>query len=99
MCRKSGLAANRRCGYLGLAEDEDGPPVWARRQVALGTCPRSYITAESEALVEEFAARRRLSEWSFAELSARQVEAFAILEKALEEEWRDGRESARSIAR
>ena len=89
-CRKSGLEQKRRCGWLGLASDERGPVVWARRGVALTRCPKSTISAESEALVEEFFVRRRLGGTAFAQLSARQVEAFVILESALEEERNDG---------
>jgi hypothetical protein len=51
--------------------------------VAVDSCPKSYITAESEGLVEEFLVRRRLGGINFGELSARQVEAFLILEQAL----------------
>jgi hypothetical protein len=64
--------------------------VWARKGVATGECPKSYVTAESEGLIEEFFVRRRLGGMDFAELSARQVEAFVILEQALEGE-RHGR--------
>jgi hypothetical protein len=38
------------------------------------------VTAESLGLVEEFLVRRRLGGLDFDELSARQVEAFLILE-------------------
>jgi hypothetical protein len=54
----------------------------------LFTCPKSYITPESETLVEEFFVRRRLGDISIAELSARQVEAFTILENAFTAEIR-----------
>jgi hypothetical protein len=73
-----------------------GPPVWARKDVALLTCPKSYITAESETWVEEFFVRRRMGAIDFSVLSARQVEAFAILENALTAEIRDGQEKRRS---
>ena len=63
-----------------MGEDADAPLVWARRDVSLRTCPKPYITAESQTLVEEFFVRRRLRGMEFAELSARQVEAFVILE-------------------
>ena len=68
------------------------PPrlVWARRDVTLGTCPRSLVTAESEALVEEFFVQRRLGGLRLGELSARQVEAFVLLEGALAREVREG---------
>jgi hypothetical protein len=65
--------------------------VWARGQAALTTCPKSFITAESEALVEEFLVRRKLGGLRFEELSARQVEAFLILEKELSDEHRNTR--------
>jgi hypothetical protein len=75
---------------LGLDDDERGAVVWARRGVALTQCPKTVVRAESEALVEEFFVRRRLGGTAFAELSARQVEAFVILESALAEERNDG---------
>jgi hypothetical protein len=63
-------------------------PVWARKTVATESCPKSYITAESEGLVEDFLVRRRLGGMNFGELSARQVEGFLILEQALAAELR-----------
>jgi hypothetical protein len=56
--------------------------------VAIESCPKSYITGESEGLVEDFLVRRRLGGTSFEELSARQVEGFLILEQALAAELR-----------
>jgi hypothetical protein len=95
VCRRSGLEKKRRCGWLGLGEDAGAPLVWARRDVSLRTCPKAYITAESQTLVEEFFVRRRLGGVDFAELSARQVEAFAILEKALTARMNDGQHNTR----
>jgi hypothetical protein len=82
-----------------LVHDEEfkAPPVWARKDVALFTCPKSYITPDSETLVEEFFVRRRMGAIDFSELSARQVEAFAILENALTAEMRDGEQKRRSV--
>ncbi|MEI9972407.1 MAG: hypothetical protein WDO73_10350 [Ignavibacteriota bacterium] len=57
--------------------------VWARRNVSLNTCPKTYISAESSTLVEEFFVRRRLLGFDEKVLSARQVEAFLILEGEL----------------
>ena len=51
--------------------------------MAVDCCPKSYVTAESEGLVEEFLVRRRLGGMSFGELNPRQVEGFLILEQAL----------------
>ena len=57
--------------------------MWARRNVTLDQCPKPYITAESLLLLEEFFIRRRFRVFGVEELSARQVEAFLILEKEL----------------
>lgn len=62
-----------------------GPPVWARKGVALDTCPKSYITAESEAVVEEFLVWRHLGGIRPHEMRARQVDGFVVLGKTLAE--------------
>ena len=85
MCRRNGLEAKRRCGWLQAVTPDSGPPVWARKDITLSTCPKSYISAESEALVEEFLVWRRLGGVQLAELSARQVDAFMTLDRALAE--------------
>jgi hypothetical protein len=80
-----------------LAEpaDRGAAPVWARNDVAIATCPTSYITAESQTLVEDYLVRRRLNGIDFSELSARQVEAFVILENAIAAEINDDQHNAR----
>ena len=35
-----------------MPQDGKAAPVWARKTVAIESCPKSYITAESEGLVE-----------------------------------------------
>jgi hypothetical protein len=67
--------------------------VWARADVAIETCPKSYITAESVGFVEEFLVRRRLGGIKLDELTARQVEAFLILDRALAKEMKHGEHS------
>ncbi len=83
----------RNCGWLGCGEP--GRLVWARGGLALGTCPKSYITAESEALLEHFLARRRIGGARAEELSAREVEAFVVLEEALAQERKHGQHTRR----
>jgi hypothetical protein len=73
-----------------------GTVVWARKDVALDRCPKPCISAESQLLVEEFLVRRRLGAMDFRELSARQVEAFALLEAAVASERNDGQNRTRS---
>lgn len=76
--------------------EENGQPVWARRGVSLGTCPKSLITAESQTTVEEFFIRRRLGLMDEQHLTTRQVEAFAILEKELTAEIKYEQHNARA---
>lgn len=95
VCRKAGLEARRRCRWLKPKEDESGPPVWGRREVVLWTCPNSFVTGESQSLVEEFLLRRRLGNINLTELTARQVEAFAMLEREFLEEMKNGQQHTR----
>jgi len=67
-----------------VADDQRGAVVWARGGVAVTRCPRSLITGESEALVEEFIVRRRLGSMTVENMSARQVEAFVTWHRARE---------------
>ena len=99
-CRKAGLEQKRRCGFITPAPPQADalPPIWARKGEALVSCPKSYITAESAGLIEEFMMRRRVKA-GFAELSAREAEAFTILESLVEGEIRDGRKCARQTVR
>jgi hypothetical protein len=61
----------------------------------LGTCPKSYITAESAALLEDFAVFRRFGRVEQGRLTARQAEAFIILEHELAMEIKDGEQRTR----
>jgi hypothetical protein len=57
--------------------------IWARKSVATMVCPKSFITAQSLAWVEEYLVRRKLGQKGIEGLGARQVEAFLILEHEL----------------
>jgi hypothetical protein len=70
--------------------------VWARKHVVLGTCPKSYISAESTGYLEEFSFRRRFSRMDLGELTARQADAFVLLEHELAMEIRDGERRTRN---
>jgi hypothetical protein len=95
-CRKSGLEQKRRCGWLGKAEASQGPPVWARKSVALRACPKSFVTAESASMVEDYLVRKRLGGMDLSQLSARQADAFFALEEAVTEEVRDAQQQSRN---
>jgi hypothetical protein len=96
ICRKSGLERKRRCVFLALGEDHSAPVVWARRDVALTTCPKSYVTAESTTLVEDFLVRRHFGRMDLSELTARQADAFLILAEAVAAETRNGQQDTRN---
>jgi hypothetical protein len=90
-CRRSGLETVRRCGWLA---DGPGPPrvIWARKNVATDTCPVSYITAESIALVQEFQAWKLIGCADVYSLPARTVDGFWILENELRVEIENERQ-------
>ena len=85
-CRKAGLEIKRRCGWLAAARETAVRVVWARNSVATTECPKSFVTPQSLAWLEEYLVRRRLGERSVEGLGAREVEAFLILEHELANE-------------
>ena len=89
-CRKAGLEKKRRCGWLAGVEEGEPPVVWARKRVALTTCPTSFVSAESALWVEEFETRRRLGGFPLEGLTAREAEAFLVLAGELGAEKQDG---------
>jgi len=92
VCRKAGLESKRHCSWVALEPDSKAPIVWARGTVVLQTCPRSYITGESQTLVEEYLVRRRLGFRDLETLRAKQVEAFLILDRELVQECKHGQQ-------
>ncbi len=82
-CRKNGLEAKRRCGWLRL--NTEPRVVWARGSVATDVCPKSCITGESKAWLDEFQAWKRLGYPDARTLSARDAHAMLILEQELGE--------------
>ena len=64
--------------------------VWARRRVSTDSCPTSLISAQSLTWIEQFYVWRRLGPGYPGELSAREIEAFLILEREAQEEVSHG---------
>ena len=64
--------------------------VWARAGVATYECPRSYISGNSRAWLEEFQAWKRLGYPDPRTVSAREVHAMVILEDELLNEVKRG---------
>ena len=90
-CRRHGLEAKRRCGFLPIEKRGEPRVVWGRRQTQTEECPKSLVTGESLALLEEFFVRRRLGfHERIDEIEARKVDAFLILQDEMEREERDG---------
>jgi hypothetical protein len=88
-CRRNGLEVKRRCGFL--PDEARGAPrlVWARKKAQAEECPKSLVTGDSMALLEEFFVRRRLTMPENMETEARKVDAFLILREEMEREERD----------
>jgi hypothetical protein len=53
--------------------------VWGRRQTRIEECPKSFITGESLALIEEYAVMRRLGIPDSLDIEARKADAFLLL--------------------
>ncbi|MBI4893438.1 MAG: hypothetical protein HY821_22645 [Acidobacteria bacterium] len=84
------LEERRGCGWL-KPRKESGRIVWARGGAATAECPRSAITAQSAAWLELFAAWKWTGLAGEAELTARDVDALAILNR----EWERSRNDER----
>ena len=91
-CRRDGLELKRRCGWIPAALETPVKAVWARRRVAAEQCPTSLVTAQSLAFIEQFYVWRKLGPKYPGELSAREVEAFLILEQEALAEESDGKQ-------
>jgi hypothetical protein len=89
-CRRNGLEVKRRCGFLPVAERGEPRIVWGRGQVHAEECPKSFVTGDSLALLEEYFVRGRLGIPDSLETDARKTDAFLILRDQMEAEERDG---------
>ena len=88
-CRASGLEKKRQCGWLKHEELVSSAIVWARKQVAVSSCPTSYITPESIAMIEEFHVWKLFGVSDVNRMPARLVEAIFVLENELRSERND----------
>ena len=88
-CRRNGLELKRRCGFLRAEARGEPRLVWVRKRAQADECPKSLMTGESLALLEEFFVRRRLGMVDGMETPARKVDAFLILREEMEREERD----------
>ena len=86
----AGLETKRRCGLLDAGRTAPERVVWARKQVSATECPKSLITAQSLAWLEEFLVRRRLGLPWPESLGVREAEAFLILQGECEAETSNG---------
>lgn len=60
--------------------------MWARGQVGAEECPKSLVTPRSLEWIEKFLTWKFAGSQAIEELTARDADAFLILER----EWRDG---------
>jgi hypothetical protein len=80
VCRAQGLEERRRCGWNGRLRGRSERVVWADGDYYTTECPKSWITAESIALIEEYHVWKQLRCGDLRTLSARQAEAFLLIE-------------------
>jgi hypothetical protein len=76
---------------MAAALETEPRVVWARAGVATDVCPKSYLSGESRAWLDEFQAWKRLGYPDVQTLSAREVHAMVILEQELLSEVKRGR--------
>jgi hypothetical protein len=85
-CRRQGLEEKRRCAWLGGAKHHE-TPVWVRNGIGVSSCPKSIITGDSQAFLEEYQVRKVLVDMhSVCDLPARTVDAFCLLEQLIAKE-------------
>jgi hypothetical protein len=85
-CRSQGLDEKRRCAWRG-ASSEPPKVVWARNGVAATACPKSIITGESLAFLEEYQARRLFGDFGhISSLPAKTADAFCLIEQLVAKE-------------
>ena len=82
----------RRCGFVPQPAIQAPAIVWARGRISSGSCPVSYISPESKALLEEFQAWKLFGSHDFHHLPAKVVDALLILENELRTEIRNAQE-------
>lgn len=63
--------------------------MWGRNQTHVDECPKTFVTAGSLALLEEFFVRRRLGVPDSIDTEARKIDAFLILNDLMEKEKAD----------
>jgi hypothetical protein len=85
-CRRQGLEARRRCGFLPEERRGVKKVVWARGGTVAEECPTSLVTPASIEFLESFFAWKTVGRGEITThgLTAREAEAFLILER----EWR-----------
>jgi hypothetical protein len=80
VCRSNGLERKRRCGFLPIEDRRTDTVVWAKNGVLAPSCPRSYITAQSLAWIEQFLLWKLAGRGDYLKINARMADAFSVLE-------------------
>lgn len=80
-CRRDGLEEKRGCKRLDPSPDGTSV-IWARKGVGVAACPKSIVTGDSQAFLEEYQAQKTLGGFAdVAGMPARSVDAFTLLER------------------
>lgn len=89
-CRRQGLEAKRRCGFIPPEKRGPRKLVWVRGRVSSEECPKSLVTPESVERLEKFLGWKFAGGGSLVDLLAKEADAFLVLEG----EWRAEAERA-----
>jgi hypothetical protein len=65
--------------------------VWVHGRTGVDECPKSLVTAESMELVERFFVWKASGAGGWSELTAREADAFQVLEEEWRSEVKDGK--------
>jgi hypothetical protein len=75
------LEKKRRCSWIESPDQKH--VVWARANVRLNTCPKSYITAQSIEWLERYQVQRTFGFGDVMRLPARDVDAYCLIENEI----------------
>jgi hypothetical protein len=89
----------RNCGWLESRSQADTRPVWTRRNLHTTACPKPLIDSQSIAWIESFVVQKLLHFGIAAQMPAKDVDAFLLLDQLLAQEKAVARQQAEAAAR
>lgn len=85
------MEKRRRCGFLAEAERGERKLVWVHGRTGVDECPKSLVTPASMEIVEKYFVWRASGATGWAELRAREADAFQWLDQESQAEVANGK--------